>query len=221
MLRTYCLAALAVVICLVAVPAVAETTGVYMEARTCQVYTGPCFANAEVGLAGKDAIMAWKIDEGQHEGVDLAGLSVVVVVNATDTLEFRGIDGPREMKSVILIDDKADSDQREALIGFARKHAGRAGQSAVRIDTAPIQMSLDTAELKGQLAAGNEVELKTRKANPKDCICSNESAYYAPLAKVENFAPGVAMEGKFNGRGLGTRWSIPGSRSAYMATFAY
>ena len=38
--------------------------GIYMETRTCQVYTGPCFANAEIGLAGKDAIMAWKIQQG-------------------------------------------------------------------------------------------------------------------------------------------------------------
>ena len=37
--------------------------GIYMETRTCQVYTGPCFANAEIGLAGKNAIMAWKIQQ--------------------------------------------------------------------------------------------------------------------------------------------------------------
>ncbi len=39
-----------------ALPATAsagEITGTYMEARTCQVYTGPCFANGEVGLSGQ------------------------------------------------------------------------------------------------------------------------------------------------------------------------
>ena len=89
------------------------------------------------------------------------------------------------------------------------------------MDSAPIEMSLDKLELNGKLQAGETVKLETRKARPSDCICSNESAYYPPLAKVTNFAPGVALEGEFKGRGLGTRWSIPDSRSAYMATFDY
>ena len=44
-----------------------EISGSYLETRTCQVYTGPCFANAETALAGREALMAWKIDEGKRE----------------------------------------------------------------------------------------------------------------------------------------------------------
>lgn len=199
----------------------ADVTGTYMEARTCQVYTGPCFANAEVGLTGNDAIMAWNIERGSADGVDLSGLNVVVVVNATDTLGFQGLKDPKEVKSVILFDQRANQSQRKALVNFAKKHSGRAGASVVRIEEAPIDMALNTFELNGKLEAGKAVKLVTRKAKPGDCICSNESAYYPPLAKVENFAPGVALEGHFKGRGLNSRWSIPDSRSAYMATFAY
>ena len=72
-----------------------------------------------------------------------------------------------------------------------------------------------------KLSAGKEVELKTRQARRGDCICSNEAAYYPPLAAVEHFVPGVTLEGKFKGRSLGTRWSTPGDRSSYMGTFAY
>ena len=200
--------------------------GIYMETRTCQVYTGPCFANAEIGLAGKEAIMAWKIQQGSVEcgdqgDVDLAGLSVVLVTRASETLAFRGVDDPRTLRSVILVDKRASSAQREALIQFARQHAGRAGKDIVRIDSVAIDMKLDLNTLRGELSAGTQVTLKTRKARPEDCICSNESAYYPPLASVENFVPGVTIEGRFNGRGLGTRWSTPGDRSAYMATFNY
>ena len=53
-----------------------EVRGVYLETRTCQVYTGPCFANAETALAGKNAIMAWKIEKGSSQGVDLAKLAL-------------------------------------------------------------------------------------------------------------------------------------------------
>ena len=65
-----------------ALPAAAadQISGTYLESRTCQVYTGPCFANAETALAGHDAVMAWNIEAGKKINVDLKGLSVVRVV---------------------------------------------------------------------------------------------------------------------------------------------
>ena len=165
MIRTM-IAATAVLFC-ASSTATADVNGVYIEARTCQVYTGPCFANAEVGLAGKNAIMAWSIEDGKHDGVDIAGMNVVVVVNATNTLAFKGMEDPRELKSVILVDEKANESQREALVAFAKKHSGRAGQNVVRVDGAPINMSLDTFELKGKLSAGKTLKLETRKLDQK------------------------------------------------------
>ena len=38
-----------------------DLKGDYLETRTCDVYTGPCFANGQVSLTGNDAIMAWNI----------------------------------------------------------------------------------------------------------------------------------------------------------------
>ena len=215
---------LLVVLALAAMPALAdagEISGNYLEARTCQIYTGPCFANAEINLTGKDALMAWNIEEGRQGDVDLAGLSVVVVVTASDTLANGGVNDPKEIKSAIIVDAKATAEQREALVAFAKEHAGRATEKVARIDAAPIAMSLDTLNLTGSLTAGNSVKLVTRKCGQKDCICCNEEAYYPPLAQVTHFAPGVAVEGSFSGKGLGTSWSVPQSRSAYMATFNY
>ena len=39
-------------------PAAEVLKGDYLETRTCDVYTGPCFANGQVGLCGNDAMMA-------------------------------------------------------------------------------------------------------------------------------------------------------------------
>jgi hypothetical protein len=200
----------------------ANLRGIYLETRTCQVYTGPCFANAESeGLAGRDAIMAWRIEQGKLDGVDLSGLSVVVVVTATDTLGFRGLDDARSMKTVVLLDDQADVKQQEALVQFVKAIVPKAAEFVVRTDLAKIDMELDLTTLHGRLKAGKEVVLNTRKTRPEDCICMNETAYYPPLVKLDHFAPGVTVEGKFSGRGLGSRWSTPGDRSAYMATFSY
>ncbi|QDU93242.1 DUF1326 domain-containing protein [Lignipirellula cremea] len=200
---------------------VAETSGHYMEARTCQIYTGPCFANGESGITGKDAVLAWRITEDTDNAVSLKGLSVIMVVRASHTLGFQGMENAEELKSLIVVDEKADVSQRAALVAFAKKHAGRAGDNVVDVRYSPVSLELETTELTGKLSAGKYVELSTRKARKGDCICSNESAYYPPLVKLENFAPGVTLEGKVNGRGLGVRWEIPDTRSAYMGEFYY
>jgi len=207
----------------VAAPAAAAdpVIGTYLESRTCQVYTGPCFANAETALAGHEALMAWNIESGKQNNVDLSGLSVVVAVRGDDTLGYQGVDDPKELKSAIIVDAKANAEQKEALVAFAKEHSGRAGREVDRVDAAPITMALDSVELKGNLKAGDCVKLSTRKAKPGDCICSNEVAFYPPLAKVNRFAPGVAIEAEYKGTGLGATWSMPESRSVYMGEFTY
>lgn len=218
-LKAFCLLALVAV----SVPAVAadSITGTYLESRTCQIYTGPCFANAETAMAGKEAVMAWNIESGKRGDVDLKGLSVVMVLRGDDMFGHHGLSEPKAIKSAIIVDDRATAEQRAALIAFVKEHTGKASRDVVRIDAAPIRMSLDTVALRGDLKAGDLVTLSTRKTRQGDCICSNEVAFYPPLAQVERFAPGVSIESEYKGRGLGATWSNPESRSAYMGEFVY
>ena len=53
--------------------------GSYVESRSADVYVGACFGNSQLGLAGKEGTMAWKITSGEINGVSLAGQSVVAV----------------------------------------------------------------------------------------------------------------------------------------------
>ncbi len=198
----------------------ASIKGHYMEARTCQVYTGPCFANGEVGLTGKDAVMAWSIQDGRLNGTDLSGLSVAVVVRSDRTLGFNGLNDGESLRAIIVVDSKASSDQRTALVKFAKSQTGKAGNCVERVTAAAFDMKLNVEEVTAKLTVGNIVKLQARKARPSDCICSNESAYYPPLAKLEGFVPGVTIDGQVKAGKLGTRWSIPDSRSSYLGTFS-
>ncbi len=204
------------------VPA-AEITGDYLETRTCDVYTGPCFANAEVGLTGQQALLAWSIDEGAFEGVPLNGLKVVLAVRASDTLGYGGgVEvAPDPIRSVILVDERATDAQREALAGFARRQAGKLATDIVRVAAVPIDMSVDHVTMAAELKAGEEAQLQTRKLAKTDCVCSNEATFYPPLTEVENSEPAFTIAGEFTGRGLGMRWTNHRSRSAFLATFAY
>jgi len=78
-------------------------TGDYLEVRSCDIFTGPCFANAEMGLTGKEAIMVWSVKEGSWQGTALDGLSVIAVVRADGTLGDLRFQ-PRAGKAILIVD---------------------------------------------------------------------------------------------------------------------
>ena len=198
----------------------AQVTGDYLEMRTCDVYTGPCFANAEMGVTGREALLAWSIDSGKHNGIDLSGLKVVVAVLASDTLGDSIVTKVDPIRSVVLIDASATCDQRAALLDFAVSHAGKLAGKVQRVDSAEISLKLNHVDMAAELKAGDEVTLKTRKLGKGDCVCTNEERYYQPLVKIDNSAPAYTLLGKFAGGGLGANWTHLG-RSSYLGTFSY
>src|SRR5260370_34355673 len=111
------LLATAVAFVILAAPAgAAELTGKYVEARTCDVYTAPCFANAEMNLTGKHAVLGWRLDQGTIDGVKLDGLSGVAVVAASDTL---GLQQTGPAKAPIIVDARATSAHGDAVVHSA------------------------------------------------------------------------------------------------------
>lgn len=195
--------------------------GNYMEVRSCDVYTGRCFANGEMGLAGKEAIMAWNVTEGRWNGVDLGGLAVIAVVKAQATLGDRN-GSPYPAKSVLIIDEKADTAQRAALADLARTLGGALVEDVVGTEIAPIEAAFAECgkDACARVKAGNLVDLEARCLNNGDLVCGNEKAFYPPLASVDNPVPHYTERDRFAGAGLGVTWDDSGRRSAYLATFA-
>ena len=58
----------------------ATLTGTYVEARTSEIFAGACVINGEAATAGREALLAWKVDSGRFNGVSLDGLAVVAAV---------------------------------------------------------------------------------------------------------------------------------------------
>ena len=132
---------------------------------------------------------------------------------------FRGLADATTKKCVILIDENADTQQSEALRQFVLSQTGLDADNVLSVKKVSINLKFDVTQLTASLEVGKVIKLKTRKARPSDCICSNESAYYPPLVKLISSVPGVTIEGDVTARHLGTRWSIPDSRTAYMGMF--
>ncbi len=196
-------------------------SGDYVEARTADVYTGPCFANAEVGLTGQLAVFGWKVSKGAWNGVDLDGLSVVGVVRASSTLgDVYHTAYP--IKSVLIIDKTATPEQRLALQGFAKKMGGDLFQEIVRVEYQPIDLTFggnNMHSMKASLTAGNLAKIETRGMSETDQICHNEEVWYRPLTSLTHAMPAFALANSYQGEGLGTKWSSPDKRSAFIGSF--
>jgi hypothetical protein len=195
-----------------------EITGRYVEARTCDVWTGPCFANADNHLCGKNAVLAWQIDKGSFGGVSLDGLGVVAVLSATNTL---GLEQSGPATTALIIDRRATDAQRDALVRLVRRQGGELLQNIVAVERADV--SLTVCECKNESCAevkAGQATVKTRCIDADhDKACGNEVAFYPPLTRGVHARPAAASEAAYSGRSLPNTWREFDRRGAYVGTF--
>jgi len=194
-------------------------SGEYLEVRSCDVFTGPCFANAEMGLTGKEAIMVWKIRQGVWRGTALDGMNVIAVVQTDDTLGDLRYQ-PRTGKAVLIVDANADAQQRSALTDLAKTMAGRLISEVTEVKTSAIEMNVGGCGKAGcaSVKASGLVAISTRCFGDEDHVCGNEETFYPPLSNVTAH-PAYTEVASYSGTGLGLTWKSIGARSAFLGTF--
>jgi hypothetical protein len=215
----------------------AQIQGDYLEARTADVYTGPCFSNAEAFITGNQALMAWKVTKGSWDGVDVSGLGVIAAVQGTNTFS---VDQPEQAQSILIVDKNANSQQRSALIAMAKSLAGGRLSKVVDVKTSLISLTVEdhATGTSSEAAASHSIhkmpvapraslwapglaEILTRPLDDGDHACGNEVIAYEPLSKGVDVLPAYTLGHEFKGQGLETRWSSPNRRSSFVGHFAY
>jgi len=210
--------------------------GDYVEARTADVYTGPCFSNAEIFITGHQAVMAWKVTEGSWRGVDLNGLSVAAAVLGTTTFSQ---DDTKAARSVLIVDKKATPAQREALIGLAKELGGDRLKNVVAVRTSVLIVTVEDHPASAESAdAGHKshampqapqalfsapglAEILTRPLGDGDHFCGNEVVEYSPLSRGVSALPAYTLRHNYAGGELDTRWNDPNCRSSFVGHFSY
>jgi len=213
--------------------AAAGIRGDYVEARTADVFTGPCFSNAEIFITGKEAMMAWKVTSGSWKGVDLRGLCVAAAVNGSTTFSE---DQPEKAAAVLIVDSKANSQERVALIDLAKTLGGaRLGHVSV-VTSARMSLKLEEhassatplhrsihampQSPRASFWAAGIAQIVTRPLDERDHACGNEVVAYPPLSKSVDVQPAYTLGHTFKGNGLSTRWDDPNCRSSFVGHFA-
>ena len=192
-------------------------SGIYVEARTAEVFTGACIMSSEAETMGKEAVLAWKVDRGSYNGVSLDGLSIIAAIAGDRNLGIQEVGGLKAVtRSTLLVDQRANPAQQIALVAMASALAQGTLGTIVGVAPTAIQFSDDTSEVQ---VAGGPVALDVSKHAPHDDTCGSMQ-WFHPLATVDEAEIGLTAQHAFTGSGLGSKWSDPGRRSSFYGTFS-
>lgn len=196
----------------------ASVTGTYVEARTAEVFTGACVMNGEAATTGREALVAWKVDRGQVDGVALDGLAVVAALASDTNLGIHEIGGESTpARAAIYVDARATAAQRKALVAMVRSLSGNLIGSVVQETAAPIQF-VDSGH--AITVSTQTVKLAVEKHLNHDPSCGNKQ-WFSPLTGGVHAEMGVTDENAYSGPSLCSKWSDPNKRSSFFGTFSY
>src|SRR5438046_2007896 len=196
-----------------------SVSGEYVEARTAEVFTGGCIMGSEAETVGKNAVLAWKVNQGSFNGVSLDGLSVVAAVAGDRNLGIDEIGGAKAAtRSALFVDQRANAAQQLALVAMANELSKGLVGTIVQVTPTAITFSDHGGEIDVD-AAGGQIALGVSKHLTHDPTCG-AMQWFHPLASMDNSAIGVTGQHLFTGSSLGTKWSDPNKRSAFFGTFS-
>ena len=195
-------------------PAGAEVVGEYVEARSLSVQAGPCHFNGEVTTAGREAVLAWKVDSGVLDGVRVDGLGVVAVVAGAGNLA----DTKTPRRSVLYVSEKATPAQRDALVKQITSRAAAALGTVVAVRSVPQTLSFESKAVRVQV--GDDVRLSVSRYPCGHCTQPAQT-WYKPLTSITDAAVAQGVATGFKNSALGISWSQEASDNVFLGTFAF
>jgi hypothetical protein len=134
-----------------------DIEGRLLEVCTCNVLC-PCWVGEDPDYKTCDTTIAWGIDRGSIEGVDVSGLTLAVSAHIPNNILE-----PKSWKAAVFVDDRSTPEQQDELLklftgqlgGPVADLAGLIGE-VVAVERAPITFSVQGGE--GRLAIGTTVK---------------------------------------------------------------
>jgi hypothetical protein len=131
-----------------------DIEGRLLEVCTCNVLC-PCWVGEDPDGGTCDSLLAWHVDSGSIEGVDVTGVTLVASVHIPGNVLT-----PASWRAAIFVDERATPDQEQALLkvftgqlgGAVADLAGLIGE-VVSVERAAITFTVDGG--KGRLTIGD------------------------------------------------------------------
>jgi len=129
--------------------------GRLLEVCTCGVLC-PCWVGADPDGGTCDGTLSWHFDKGEIDGVDVSGLTIAILCHIPGNI-LKG-----NWRAVIFVDEKASSQQEEAILNaYTGKLGGPIAEIAsligevVAVERVPITFEVEKG--KGRLRIGSAV----------------------------------------------------------------
>ena len=174
--------------------------GSLLEVCTCKVIC-PCWVGEDPDGGTCDGIVAYHVDRGTVDGVDVSGRSFVLLAHIPGNV-LKG-----NWRAVVYVDDKATSQQEEALLNaFTGKLGGPLADQAqligevVAVERAPIDFRVEKGKGTLKIGDGIEAELEplqgaTGFTTLNDSIFSNIPGSPAYVSKAPKYRANVPQLG--------------------------
>ncbi|HKC65351.1 MAG TPA: DUF1326 domain-containing protein [Pyrinomonadaceae bacterium] len=189
--------------------------GDYVEVRTASVFAGACHYNGEVVTTGRDALMAWQVNSGNWNGVDLSGVRVVAVVSSDSNLS----DTQAPRRSELIVDKSASRAQELAIIDALKtKYSATLGK-IVSVKSAPVEFK---HEEKAYSINSSGIATINMESMPDDLCCRMpQLVWYEPLIPLAGRKVGYTREALYAGGAVGDSWQRDGENSAFYGSFSF
>jgi hypothetical protein len=189
---------------LLAAPATAASSspirGDYIEDRSNHVYGCYCEWSGESQTGGREAVLAWSIDEGAYAGTPLRGVRMAAVIVGERTLSLG--DAPR--KSILVLDSAAGEAQRKAAEALLRSRYRALLGEVIGVRSLPIRFRKGAED--ATLAVGDAVKIEMRRASPKQDGMLGAVLWFDPFIALEESTVGTTLEVRYSGSDFDHRW---------------
>jgi hypothetical protein len=189
-------------------------TGEYLESRSNHVFGCYCEWSGEAALGGTEAILAWSIRGGRHQGVDLAGATVAAVLVGDRTLS-QGL-APR--RSTLFIDGAGSEARRAAAEGFVRTQYRELLGDIAAVHSIP--MRFERREGAVSLDIGELLSVSLRKARLPEDALQGAILWYDPFVPLDEAIIATTLNNKYKGAEFDQQWEHhDAGTTGYFGTF--
>lgn len=189
--------------------------GDYVEARNANIYAGACHHEGEVTTAGRDAMLAWNIHQGEYQGVTLDGVKLIAVVTADRNFEIEGY----KSRSVIYVDTQASAAQRDAAVALVRSKAARVLGQVLAVKSVPITFT--STKKRYEVSAKGVAYMKVEKETGDICCLQPRQYWGKPFISLKNAKAGFSHRTSYQDKSLIVAWAASKMNSAYFGAFSF
>jgi hypothetical protein len=197
-------------------PSSSKITGDYVETRTASVFAGACHFNGEYVTTGREAIMAWQINSGSWNGVDLTGLRAMASITASANLG----DEHAVRKFELIVDPSATTAQVAAFTNLLQTRSAAELGTLVSTRCVPVMFTYDSNHAYTVRSDGF-ASLSVQPMPNNECCTQPQLVWYTPLVSVEHRKVGYTRSATYAAGTNGERWTTADENSSFYGSLAF